>query len=125
MHLVKDLHEQRIVYYWIDEQETQISPFLASIPLAEEWRNLYLHKQYQGWDRRRSHIDRRRLVHKRDQASAQHAISNPAKGRRSSDKPIKVDIDLAKSKLEKLFLTFRENASQASEPTKPKAEYTC
>lgn len=102
MKLVKDLVDHRIVYYWtLDEH--RISPLLASFVLAEEWFIKFHNDTYVGEERRRSHIDRRKLHNHRKKTEAIAIVpTNPA-GRRLIDKPVKVDIDLAKEKMQKLI----------------------
>ena len=104
MTLVKDMQNDRIVYYWTDKQHQQISPFLASIPLADEWRTQYLHEAYEGRQRRTSSIDRRRYLHKRDMHQGRGNVSPLfSGGRRATDKEAKVSKDLASKKLQALI----------------------
>jgi len=46
--LVKDLQADRIVYYWTDIEGAIISPLLASLVRAEEWRKVHLQENYRG-----------------------------------------------------------------------------
>ncbi len=104
MTLVKDMQNDRIVYYWTDKQHQQISPLLASIPLADEWRTQYLHEAYEGRQRRTSSIDRRRYRHKRDMHQGRGNVSPLfSGGRRATDKEAKVTQDLAGEKLQALI----------------------
>ncbi|WP_299183401.1 hypothetical protein [uncultured Neptuniibacter sp.] len=104
MKLVKDLNENGIVFYWIDDSGEQISPDLYCLIVAEEWWKTYLFSQYEGAERRKSIIDRRHDLEKRKMMERNHKFSrqNP-QGRRKTDQPIKVDIDLVKEKLEEFL----------------------
>ena len=103
MTLVKDMHEDRIVYFWTDASNQILSPLLASVPLAHEWRLQYLNDRYEGQQRRASSIDRRRHQHKRDMHQGRGNVSPLFNiGRRATDKPAKVAVDLAKDKLQAL-----------------------
>lgn len=121
MRLVKDLHNHRIVYYWIDDADIRISPELASLELADEWRQQYLHETFQGWNRRTSHIDRRRYQHKRNkQATERGGLHLISSGRRRADRVAKVDLDWAKDKLCALFAEYQpEQSDAASLPADP------
>ena len=100
MTLVKDLIGHRIVYYWtLDGQTTATSPEFASIEHAQEWYVKYNNSLYEGVERRSSHIDRRTLHHKRDAKFSKHVSSANPGGRRETDKPVKVGIDLSKQKM--------------------------
>ena len=101
MTLVKDMQNDRIVYYWSDKQGQQFSPLLASVQLADEWRRQYLHDAYEGRQRRTSSIDRRRYLHKRDMHQGRGNVSPLfSGGRRATDKEAKVAQDLASEKLQ-------------------------
>lgn len=100
MTLIKDFLGNRIVYYWtLDGQTTATSPHFASIEHASEWYIKYNNSLYDGEERRASHIDRRTLHHKRDEKIKKHVSSDNPDGRRETDKPVKVGIDLSKQKL--------------------------
>lgn len=103
MRLVKDMQEDRIVYFWTDASNQILSPLLASVPLADEWRVQYLNDNYEGQQRRSSSIDRRRHQHKRDMHQGRGNVSPLFNiGRRATDKQAKVALDLAKDKLQAL-----------------------
>ena len=107
MELVKDLHNHRVVYYWVDDDRVRLSPVLASFTAAKEWRTAHLHDEYPGWNRRRSHIDQRRYQHKRNSLALGHEhIALITSGRRSSDRTTKVTIDRAQPKLAALFAQY-------------------
>lgn len=96
--LVKDFESHKIIFYWLDSQSKKISPSLPSIDLAKEWIIDHHFCAYEGPERRSAKIDRRRLD-KHDPFS----IRNPySKGRRITDRPIKVHINLADQKIKKL-----------------------
>lgn len=107
MKLVKDLIDHRIVYYWTVDDH-RISPVLASFVLAEEWIAKFYNDSYLGEERRRSHIDRRKLYTARDRLRNVEILPTSPVGRRVSDKPVKVDIDLAKEKMQKLIEISRK-----------------
>jgi len=103
MYLIKDLIDCRIVFYWLDERGYQISPDLCSFPRAEEWWKAHMFAQYKGVERRTSIVDRRTDFDKRQRMdnSYRFASINPY-GRRQTDQPIKVHLDLADEKLMQL-----------------------
>lgn len=104
MTLVKDMQEHRIVYYWTDTNGEPISPTLASLAQADEWRLEYLNTNYEGYQKRRSFIDRRRHQHKRDLHPRQANVAPLFQsGRRATDKQARVAKDLAAEKLQQLF----------------------
>ena len=106
--LVKDLQGTRVVYYWINKQRLErVSPILSSFPIAEEWRNRYIHEAYKGRDRRRSFIDRRKQGAKSSNVEKRKYLQS--EGRRAGDKPASVEIDLAKVKLAELKLLYTED----------------
>jgi len=116
--LVKDLQADRIVYYWTDIEGAIISPLLASLIRADEWRKVYLHENYLGQQRRSSTIDRRRYAHKRELHSGAVNVSPLFKrGRRAEDQAIRVDCDLAEAKLNAL-LAPHKNAAEAEQRKK-------
>lgn len=107
MRLVKDMLDDRIVYYWTDPQQQPLSPPLASITLAEEWRDDYLNDVYEGQQRRASSIDRRRYLHKRDMHQGRGNVSPLfSGGRRATDKQTRVNQDLAQAKLQAFMDEF-------------------
>lgn len=103
LELVRDFESGRIIYYWRDPTGEILSPAIASLTLAEEWRNTYLWQGYQGRQRRGTPLDRRRHAHKRElhpRAANVSALFNG--GRRASDRVVKLKIDLAAEKIEAL-----------------------
>ncbi|EAR60457.1 hypothetical protein [Neptuniibacter caesariensis] len=100
MLLVKDFNESGFIYYWVDENQDQVSPYIPTFKLAEEWRTRYLFDQYEGNERRLSLIDRRKdeSTRKEFDRSLDIVRTNP-QGRREADEPVKVDIDLSVEKL--------------------------
>lgn len=107
MKLVKDLHNHRVVYYWVDDDRVRFSPVLPSLTAAKEWRTTHLYQEYQGWNRRTSHVDRRRYQHKRNNLALDHEqMALLTSGRRTSDRTSKVAIDRAQPKLAALFAHY-------------------
>ncbi|MEH6576153.1 MAG: hypothetical protein V7731_03655 [Amphritea sp.] len=105
MKLVKDLSHSGIIYYWIDDSGEKISPDIACLTLAEEWRTKYLFSTYEGEGRRRSIIDRRRDEENREHLDTTLLDVGPnSDGRRIADISVKVDIDLFAEKIKKVLL---------------------
>lgn len=104
MKLVKDLVDGRIVYYWMDEEGYISSEYLHSFVEAEEWWKLFMFSRYPGQERRRSICDRRQDMETRKKLEYREKYnrSNPI-GRRITDVPVTVDLDLSKEKIEELY----------------------
>ncbi|WP_415903935.1 hypothetical protein ACMXYW_10015 [Neptuniibacter sp. QD48_55] len=103
MRLVKDIDKKGIFFYWSNpySSDVRISPRLPCIELAKEWRDKHLFSLYKGDERRRSHIDRRLDKTKRKQVDkALFYYRQRPEGRRSTDKPLTVDIDLVADKVQ-------------------------
>lgn len=103
MRLVKDIDKNGIFFYWSDPDfiDVPISPRLPCIELAKEWRDKHLFSLYRGDERRHSHIDRRLDKTKRKQVDEALFYSRQRpEGRRSTDKPLTVDIDLVADKVQ-------------------------
>lgn len=100
MQLVKDLSPSGIIYFWVDENLEKISPDIPTLQLADEWRTHFIFSQFEGMERRNSFIDRRKDDTQREELDKNlfHNRLNPV-GRRVTDEPIKVDVDLAVEKL--------------------------
>lgn len=100
MKLVKDLGANGVVLYWSGAKAKKLSPDLYNITEAEEWWKTYHFAQYQGEERRASIHDRRQDEVKRGFYDAGNRFfrTNP-NGRRATDKPVKVDVDLSQLKL--------------------------
>lgn len=100
MRLVKDLVDSRIVLYWIADSGEQLSAHLASLSQAEEWWKAYMFSRYEGDERRKSVIDRRSNFEKRRRIEQSNdLLSISPYGRRRTDIPIAVDVDLVLDKL--------------------------
>jgi len=100
MKLVKDLVDGRIVFYWIDTSGTKLSPDHATFQLAQEWWKHYLFSRYDGEERRKSIIDRRSDADKRRRMDKSEKLSSISPyGRRRTDIPVAVDIDLVAERL--------------------------
>jgi hypothetical protein len=104
MQLVKDLIEGRIVFYWMDEHGEVVSEFLHSFIEAEEWWKTFMFSQYSGEERRQSICDRRQDAETRKKLEFREKYNrtNPI-GRRVTDVPVTVDLDLSKEKIEQLY----------------------
>lgn len=100
MYLIKDLVDGRIVYYWIDEDERQVSTFFSTFQHAEEWWKAYMFAEYDGTERRASILDRRSNEVKRQRLDTSNRfVSINPNGRRTTDQPIRVYRDLVAEKL--------------------------
>ena len=100
MKLVKDITERGVVLYWIGPKAKKLSQEFHCMNEAEEWWRCYHFTLYQGEERRVSIHDRRKNDGHRDQFDLNRNLLrlNP-NGRRFTDRPIKVDVDLFKLKL--------------------------
>ena len=100
MKLIQDLTSEGIVLYWTGSRAKKLSPDFHNQIEAEEWQKKYHFSQYHGEERRASIYDRRRDELKREfyYAGNRFFRANP-NGRRVTDKPIQVDVDLAHLKL--------------------------
>lgn len=98
--LFKDFADGRVCFYWVDDEERQVSPAVATFLEAEEWWKRYLFAQYPGPERRQSILDRRTDQYKRRYIN--HQLNLPddfSYGRRVTDQPVRVDHDLATAKI--------------------------
>lgn len=97
--LVKDFVKAKIVFYWIDDQDKRVSPPQPSLHHAKEWLVHQHFISYDGPERRKSKIDRRF-----NGPHNEHNKRNPhTHGRRVTDRPIKVDLNLAEFKISKIL----------------------
>ncbi|WP_286240813.1 hypothetical protein [Neptuniibacter halophilus] len=105
MKLVKDLYDSDIVFYWTGDSGEKLSPNLHTLMEAEEWWKREMFARYEGPERRKSIYDRREDSETRKRFERNHKFSrhNP-QGRRQTDQPVKVDIDLAKEKIEQIMV---------------------
>lgn len=105
MKLVKDLVDGRIVYYWMDDHGEVVSEFLHSFIEAEEWWKVLMFSLYDGEERRRSICDRRQdeATRKKLEFREKYNRTNPM-GRRMTDIPVSVDLDLSKEKINQLYI---------------------
>jgi hypothetical protein len=95
MKLVKDLVDNRIVYYWAGQYEKRASEFFATYLDARQWWVARVFSQYDGRERRASTIDRRSDADKLNRAFSSDVEArrqNPY-GRRVTDLPVPVSID--------------------------------
>ncbi|WP_415903234.1 hypothetical protein ACMXYR_05660 [Neptuniibacter sp. QD29_5] len=93
--LVKDYLEHKIVFYWQSEGSKRASPTFPSLIHAKEWLINQYFDSYKGPERRKHKVDRRSLQ-KGDFSSKRDPYTH---GRRITDRPIKVDINLADQKI--------------------------
>ncbi|MBV0934512.1 hypothetical protein [Marinobacterium weihaiense] len=97
MTLCKDLVEGRIRFYWTSQSGALLSPMMATLQEAAEWWTAFQFSQYEGPERRCSIIDRRSDHDKRRRFESRDA--NPM-GRRTTDRPVRVDCDMATPKID-------------------------
>lgn len=104
LRLAKDFIDYQFTYFWVDisgVKGRKVSKNLPTIQHAKEWFIDYHYSKYTGVERRKSKQDQRQnsnirlnpILCKRDTST---------RGRRITDKPIKVDIDLSKKKIKAL-----------------------
>lgn len=115
MTLIKDMQDHRIIYFWTDDSGEVISPVLASLTQADEWRVEYLNSEYEGYQKRTSPLDRRRYQHKRDLHPRQANVAPLFQsGRRATDRQARVSKDLAAEKLQQLFEIYEPKEDMES-----------
>ncbi|MGH1461421.1 MAG: hypothetical protein ACRBB6_05265 [Neptuniibacter sp.] len=104
MKLVKDLSEEGVVLYWISEDSRMLSPHLRTMVDAEEWWKKHMFAQHPGKERRSSIYDRRKdlSMRKHFEFSDNFTRLNPL-GRRKTDMPVKVNVDLFQQKLQSYY----------------------
>lgn len=104
MKLVKDLSEEGVVLYWVGDDAKAVSPHLPTVVDAEEWWKKYMFAQYEGEERRASIYDRRKdlVMRKHFEFSDKFVRLNP-NGRRKTDAPVMVDVDLFQKKLQSFY----------------------
>ena len=93
--LVKDFIKGKITFYWIDKKKKPQSPALPSAFHAKEWLINHYFDSYDGPERRKTLVDRRYL--EKNKGNSKRNSHTP--GRRITDRPIKVDINLADKKI--------------------------
>lgn len=99
MQLVKDLCDEGIVLYWIEDNH-QISPLLHTMIEAEEWWKKFQFSRYQGEERRKTIYDRRSnmAMRKHFELNGRYVQPRPH-GRRVTDQPVFVSIDHFENKM--------------------------
>lgn len=102
--LVKDFIDYQFTYFWVElsgSKARRVSKNLPTLEHAKEWFINHHFSQYSGQERRKTKQDQRHnsniklspILCKRNTSS---------KGRRVTDKPIHVDIDLSIKKIKAL-----------------------
>lgn len=102
--LIKDFQDFQFTYFWIEitgDRPKKLSKNLPTLQHAHEWFIDYHHSQHQGLERRVIKQDRRQDSNKKYSPAYCSRLSS-SKGRRMTDREIRVDIDLAKKKLQEL-----------------------
>ncbi len=103
--LVKDFKDYKFVYYWVDDGKKKVSPDLPTLQHAEDWFKHQCQAEYEGAERRRKRADRRQVGSKKQLRPGEIYFGKrdlSTDGRRKSDRPIEVNIDLSIKKLELL-----------------------
>ncbi|MGB0203528.1 MAG: hypothetical protein ACPF9K_00610 [Neptuniibacter sp.] len=101
--LVKDFQDYQFVYFWLENRKV-VSPKLPTMEHAKEWfRDLHF-GNYEGTERRKCKLDRRKNVRAfySDSEIAYSRIVPSSRGRRCCDKHIKVDLDYSEAKISRL-----------------------
>ena len=107
LELVKDFESFQFFFYWIDSgTRKRVSPKLPTVEYAKEWWLSYNNRSFCGVDRRRRKYDRRERDSKVRLTGTQIFFSKrkpqTCQGRRVTDRPVFVSIDLAVPKLARL-----------------------
>lgn len=105
--LVKDFDAYEFFFYWIDSgTKKPVSPKLPTLEYAKEWWVNYKARLYSGEERRKTTLDRRDRAAKIKLSGTQIFFSKrrpqTCQGRRETDKPVEVSIDLSVRKLANL-----------------------
>lgn len=102
--LVKNLHQERVVFYWVSKLGKRVSPLKNTQELAEEWWKTFMFSTYEGQERRRTIIDRRKCFNTRTIMDQRTNIATDPVGRRITDHPLEVKFNLYDKKI-KEFVT--------------------
>ena len=98
--LVKNLYKGNLVFYWVNNQGKKVSPLASNQTEAEDWWKSYMFSQYENAERRQVVRDRRSLHSTREIVQSRKGQSTISRGRRITDQPISVDIDLFQKKID-------------------------
>lgn len=98
--LVKNLYKGNLVFYWVNNQGKKVSPLASNQAEAEDWWKSYMFSQYENAERRQVVRDRRSLHSTREIVQTRKGQSTISRGRRITDQPISVDIDLFQKKID-------------------------
>lgn len=104
--LVKNLHNDRVVFYWIDKKGKRVSPVQHTQSHAEDWWKTYAFAQYEGQERRKTIMDRRKCTKTRNIMDQRNKIATDPVGRRYTDHPIKVSFDLYDKKIKRIVTSL-------------------
>lgn len=97
--LVKNLHNERVIFYWVNKTGKRVSPLEHSQSTAEEWWKTFMFSQYNGAERRKTIVDRRACFTTRAIMDQRTQVATDPVGRRYTDHPIKIDINLYDKKI--------------------------
>lgn len=95
LRLIKDFKAGQFILFWADmDRRKRASPRLHSLKEAEEWWLKKHFSLYEGPERRKTIVDRRKLHEEREKRMiSSHFISAVSDGRRFTDRPIQVELD--------------------------------
>ncbi|WP_420600646.1 hypothetical protein [Neptuniibacter sp.] len=102
--LVKNLHQERVVFYWVNKLGKRVSPLRSTQNLAEEWWKNHMFSSYAGQERRKTIIDRRKCFNTRTIMNQRTNIATDPVGRRITDHPFTVTFNLYNKKIQE-FVT--------------------
>ena len=99
--LIKDLENYKLVYYWACSDQGKVSPDLPTLLHASEWIIQHQATTYEGSERRKTLLDRRKKKTLPNNHETELVFSRRLKpeGRRITDTIPKVDLDLSAEKL--------------------------
>jgi len=102
--LIKDLDNFKFVYYWACPFRGKVSPEMPTLLHAGEWMIEYQTANYEGRERRKTMIDRRKkeLKPRTTDEKLQFVKRTRPEGRRITDKMPDVDLDLSEEKLKEM-----------------------
>ncbi|MGH1461556.1 MAG: hypothetical protein ACRBB6_05940 [Neptuniibacter sp.] len=97
--LVKNLHQDRVIYYWVNPKGKRLSPLHHTQATAEDWWKKFLFSKYTGVERRKTIVDRRNCGNTREIMNQRTNICTDPVGRRYTDHAVKIDYDLYDRKI--------------------------
>lgn len=102
--LVKNLLNDRVVFYWVNKKGKRVSPVQHTQPHAEDWWKTFVFSCYEGMERRKTIMDRRKCFKTRSIMDQRNKVATDPVGRRYTDHPIKISFNIYEKKI-KEFVT--------------------